>query len=245
MNSFRSRPRLCLVLLSFALALGACQKPAAAKRDTLWPVAVAHYAKEQPLLPEKVTTPSLRIDGGGLNEQWIIDLLRDRHLDMIEFSPVPSKQNPGSTRLAYQSYEQGTPGEWHYPIPPGHVAQLRWSHDGDPHCLTDEQLPLRIRHLIRSEPALPDSCLSIQISPTSSARIHLRHDPHSPLGAPFARWVLFDTISQTVIAALTTLDEANSPRRSVHFQGQRDTPYVALAALIDNRDAPRSPPHQR
>lgn len=208
------------------------------------PRVMAHkmQEKEMPLLPKKIAAETLRINGAGLKAAWLLDLLSERNVQMVEISPTPSIIDPQRTRLAWTGSGQDA-GAWLYPVAPYMFVQLRLSHDGDVTCVADKELPSDMRGRIRRSPFLPNTCLSITISPKSTARFHLRYNPNHEQGTPFAKWELFDHLAGTVVASLTTADEPNMPTHTSEFSVTQYS-YVALAALVDNRDAPRSPPYQ-
>jgi hypothetical protein len=196
--------------------------------------------KEMPLLPKKIAAETLRIDGSGLQAAWVLDLLSERNVQMVEISPTPSRVDPQRTVLAPNAEHAGV---WLYPVAPYMFVQLRLSHDGDSTCVADKDLPYDMQGQIRRAPFLPNTCLSLTISPKSTARFHLRYNPNHERGAPFAKWEIFDHLAGTVVGSLTTADEPNMPTRTSQFSVTQYS-YVALAALVDNRDAPRSPPYQ-
>ena len=196
--------------------------------------------KEMPFLPKKIAAETLRIDGAGLQAAWLLDLLGERNAQMVEISPKPSIVDPQRSFLAPNAERVG---EWLYPVAPYMFVQLRLSHDGDSTCVADNELPYDMRGRIRRAPFLPNTCLSLKISSKSTARFHLRYNPNHEQGAPFAKWEIFDHLAGTVVGSLTTADEPNMPTRTSIFSATQYS-YVALAALVDNRDAARSPPYQ-
>ncbi|MFM9899456.1 MAG: hypothetical protein ACKVOT_00420 [Polaromonas sp.] len=199
--------------------------------------------KEMSLLPKKVAAETLRIDGAGLRAEWLLDLLSERNVQMVEISPTPSRIDPQRTRLARTGRGQDA-GAWLYPVASYMFVQLRLSNDGDSTCVADKNLPSDMQGRIRRSPFLPNTCLSLTISPKSTARFHLRYNPNHELGAPFSKWELFDHLAGTLVGSLTTSDESDSPVISRDFRVEDNEPYVALAALVDNRDAPRLPPYK-
>lgn len=229
------RSTCSLAALGLLISCGHSQSP--------WSRAIVQQEKEKPLLPRFIPAETLKIDGSGLRAAWLLDLLSERNVQMVEISPTPSLIDPQRSRLAFNGSGQDA-GEWLYSVASYMFVQLRLSRDGDGTCIADKDLPSDMQYRIRRSPFLPNTCLSLTISPKSAARFHLRYNSNHELGAPFAKWEIFDHGSGQLVAALTTADQPNLPSRSSSFSLETSPPYVGLATLIDNRDAPRSPPYQ-
>jgi hypothetical protein len=191
--------------------------------------------RDIPHLPSSAMAESLRLDAPGLQPGWILDLL-SRNVEMVEIIPTPLPNDPQLAMLA-----SGAGEFWTVPVATFKFVQLRLSSDGDPTCVPDRELHQQIRTRLRRQPFRPDTCLAMAFSSISEARFRIQYAAH-PRGAPTGRWELFDSSRSVILGSLSTVDDPQKPARTSSFKGQANAPFATLAALVDNRDAPRRPP---
>jgi hypothetical protein len=238
--------------------------PGSRKRELRWPIIAwmvaglagcAHYDEqaalqaraverqnelEAPNLVKKIPAETFRLDLAVLNLSWLIEMLSQRNVQMIEIVPGPVYGDPQLSFIA--STDDWPPVGWRIPVARYMFVQLRLSSRGDPSCVQEGSVPGMMPY---HEPLHPQTCLSMKISPTSVAQFRIRYLTAQEAGGPYARWAMVDSQTGATVASLPTVD---SPSRgtglSRSFVADSRMPYVTLLRLIDNRDAPRAAPYR-
>ncbi|NHZ96546.1 hypothetical protein [Massilia sp. CCM 8734] len=229
-NSFGLAARLPL-LASLCLALAACSTPRT-------PVVWIQIEKEKTTLPDGIAVESLSVSGDFLRAPWIIELLSDRNLKMLEIQPARSGYDP---QLAALTYGEST---WHMPVALFKFVQLRLAPKGDPSCLDDAKLPSELSRAIERPPVVADTCLAMMISPVSTATHSIRLRERDG-DMRFNRWELVEAAGNKVLASLSTDNTSvtRGPGTELRLFDSR-APHTALLALANRSDA-SGPPSDR
>ncbi|MFB9244384.1 hypothetical protein IV454_02565 [Massilia antarctica] len=216
-------PAACIVL-----ALSGCSAP------RIHPI-YDQIDTEKKSLPDKVSAESLSLSGGFLRTEMIVELLSDRNLTMLEVTPVRSASDPQLARLAWDERE------WSMPVALFKFVQLRLAAKGDATCIPDEKLPPRLRAVLVHPPIVAGTCLSMSISPVSSARHAIRLRKREGEMA-YDRWELVDTASNRVEAFMSTSapELRDGPNRDL-WQFDNRYPHTNLLRLVDRSDAAQAP----
>ncbi|NHZ78730.1 hypothetical protein F2P44_05480 [Massilia sp. CCM 8695] len=216
-------PVACVVF-----ALGGCSTP---KIDPIYD----QIDKEKLALPGKVSTESLSLSAGFLRAPWIVELLSDRNVKMLEVTPVRSTRDAQLARLAFDE------GEWTMPVALFKFVQFRLALSGDATCIPDEKLRSGLRSALQSPPIAPGTCLSMVISPVSTARHAIRLRKREG-GMAYDRWELVDTISSRTEAFMSTGESPlwQWPGRDLRQFDKRE-PHTNLLRLIDRSDTTQAP----
>ena len=221
------------VAAGLAASLAGCASPS----DPAVAEASRQFRLEEPHLVDKIAADTLRVDAPALDAKWLVEMLGQRNVQMIEVVPRAVEGDPQLSRVAMAGYD-GSRG-WLLSVAPYMFVQFRLSWDGDESCRLEGSVPgnLRLKHA----PMHPRACLSMKISPRSEAHYRLRYLTAQEAGGPFARWAMVDVRTGATLASLPTGDGPGGSSTRDFVMGQ--TPFVSLARLVDNRDAPRSAPY--
>ncbi|MDM5180117.1 hypothetical protein PO883_23310 [Massilia sp. DJPM01] len=216
-------PAACIVL-----ALSGCSTP------KIHPI-YDQIDKEKTGLPANVSTESLSLSGGFLRAPWIVELLSDRNLKMLEVTPVRSTYDPQLAALAWDEHE------WTMPVALFKFVQFRLSVNGNVTCIPDEKLPSGLRRAIERPPIAPGTCLSMVISPVSTARHAIRLRKREGDMA-YDRWELVDTANNRTEAFMSTSEPPlqQRPGRDL-WQFDNRMPHTNLLGLVDRSDATQAP----
>lgn len=227
------RSRLA-VIVWLALSLLGCRSTVSyAEKDA---IDVGHQnASESAGLPKVIPADTLRLDSPTLEVPWLLELLSQRNVQMIEVAPQPLPNDPQLSRIAPGPWG-GTP--WDMAIAPYMFVQLRLSKYGDESCST-ENVPNQNAFLRLH----PETCLSVKTSLKSIARYRLRYVDKKESGGPYARWAMIDTKTDSTLASLPTVDKPGWASRTSRFQSGSNVPFITLVRLVDNSASPRSAPY--